>query len=384
MCWQFVCNHFYKAVLLLLALMVIIEFGVGVLNEKSGHLDQVYFTFNLSQTLADAVDGADDYRPSTGDALLAWQSSNASDPFSLSLLTNDSASAVANASQWPATPNVGRKHPRQRMPPPPCPLVSPLLVGPVNVSKAAATSTSMAPLVGPVLAGGRYRPADCRAHHKVAIIIPYRDRQQHLNAFVNHMHPFLQRQQLDYGIYVVSQSGNTPFNRAMLMNIGAAEALRQDAYQCFVFHDVDLLPEDDRNIYSCPEQPRHMSVAIDVFKYKLPYANIFGGVSAMSLQHFVKVNGFSNLFWGWGGEDDDMANRIRFYKLIISRYPASIARYKMLHHKKAKPNPNRFRVMRNGDRRSQNDGLSNLKYKRLDLQLLPLYTEILVDIRPGT
>ncbi len=54
----------------------------------------------------------------------------------------------------------------------------------------------------------------------------------------------------------------------------------------------------------------------------------------MSLQHFVKVNGFSNLFWGWGGEDDDMANRIRFYKLIISRYPASIARYKMLHHKK--------------------------------------------------
>ncbi len=40
--------------------------------------------------------------------------------------------------------------------------------------------------------------------------------------------------------------------------------------------------------------------------------------------------------------------------------------------------------MRNGDRRSQNDGLSNLKYKRLDLQLLPLYTEILVDIRPGT
>ena len=55
----------------------------------------------------------------------------------------------------------------------------------------------------------------------------------------------------------------------MLMNIGAAEALRQDAgFQCFVFHDVDLIPEDDRNVYSCPEQPRHMSVAIDVFKYK--------------------------------------------------------------------------------------------------------------------
>ena len=38
------------------------------------------------------------------------------------------------------------------------------------------------------------------------------------------------------------------------------------------------------------------------------------------------VNGFSNMFWGWGGEDDDMANRLRVKKLFISRYPANIAR----------------------------------------------------------
>ena len=38
-----------------------------------------------------------------------------------------------------------------------------------------------------------------------------------------------------------------------------------------VFHDVDLLPEDDRNLYTCGDQPRHMSVSVDKFKYKLPY-----------------------------------------------------------------------------------------------------------------
>lgn len=51
------------------------------------------------------------------------------------------------------------------------------------------------------------------------------------------------------------------------MNAGVREALRDADFQCFVFHDVDLIPEDDRNMYSCPPSPRHMSVAIDKFNY---------------------------------------------------------------------------------------------------------------------
>ena len=107
-----------------------------------------------------------------------------------------------------------------------------------------------------------------------------------------------------YGVYVVEQVGNTPFNRAMLMNVGAAEAVKQQVsfktvylgiflnsnstqdYQCFIFHDVDLLPEDDRNLYTCPIQPRHMSVSIDSFLYRLPYDDIFGGVSALTVDQF--------------------------------------------------------------------------------------------------
>jgi len=75
--------------------------------------------------------------------------------------------------------------------------------------------------------------------------------------------------------------------------------------------------------------------------FRLPYADLFGGVSAMSREHFQLVNGFSNVFWGWGGEDDDMANRIKAHGLHISRYPANVARYKMLTHKKEKANPKR-------------------------------------------
>lgn len=31
---------------------------------------------------------------------------------------------------------------------------------------------------------------------------------------------------------------------------------------------MDLIPEDDRNEYSCPASPRHLSVAVDKFNYR--------------------------------------------------------------------------------------------------------------------
>jgi len=110
-----------------------------------------------------------------------------------------------------------------------------------------------------------------------------------------------------------------------LMNVGFVEASRLYGWHCFVFHDVDLLPEDDRNLYTCPQQPRHMSVAVDKFNYKcafnqdfifktsfpyrLPYSTLFGGAEALTNSQFTKMNGFSNDFWGWGGEDDDISAR---------------------------------------------------------------------------
>ncbi len=55
--------------------------------------------------------------------------------------------------------------------------------------------------------GGRYEPNECRSRNKVAIVVPYRDRKDHLSVFLRYLHPFLQRQQLNYVIIVVEQSG---------------------------------------------------------------------------------------------------------------------------------------------------------------------------------
>jgi len=76
--------------------------------------------------------------------------------------------------------------------------------------------------------------------------------------------------------------------------------------------------------------------------FRLPYVDLFGGVISMSRTHFQLVNGFSNMFWGWGGEDDDMASRVKAHDLNITRYHPDVARYHMLTHAQQKANPKRY------------------------------------------
>lgn len=71
------------------------------------------------------------------------------------------------------------------------------------------------PLVRP---GGLYTPPDCIARERVAIIIPFRDREEHLRILLHNLHPMLQRQQLDYGIYVVEQVRQLPVRRSSSYN----------------------------------------------------------------------------------------------------------------------------------------------------------------------
>jgi len=47
-------------------------------------------------------------------------------------------------------------------------------------------------------------PPHCVPHRRTAIIIPYRDRLEHLKIFLRHMHKHLKHQEIEYGIYVIN------------------------------------------------------------------------------------------------------------------------------------------------------------------------------------
>ncbi|KRY34406.1 Beta-1,4-N-acetylgalactosaminyltransferase bre-4 [Trichinella spiralis] len=174
------------------------------------------------------------------------------------------------------------------------------------------------------------------------------------------------------------------FNRGKLMNVGFLEAMRLHNWTCFVFHDVDLLPENDLNSYSCLDTPRHLSVAVDKFNYRLPYASIFGGVTALTAEQFRRINGFSNEYWGWGGEDDDFYIRVNLKKYMVHRHSEQIGRYKMIKHSSEslnEANPCRHGLLRETSKRWRMDGLNSIRYAILNITEHQLFTRILVDLR---
>ena len=129
----------------------------------------------------------------------------------------------------------------------------------VNVSRVILPFDQIEKRIGKfVEIGGFFSPRDCFSTKNVALIVCYRQRDKHLKMFLKHLHPFLQTQKINYQIFVVNQHGKSLFNRGALFNIGFIETLKIFSFNCFIFHDVDLFPEDLRNVYECFNQPRHL------------------------------------------------------------------------------------------------------------------------------
>ena len=142
----------------------------------------------------------------------------------------------------------------------------------------------------------------------VAIIVPYRDRAAHLQAFLPHMlatlEPLRAQGRLgDYSIHIIEQPPGAPFNRGKLLNCGAA--LTAGVADTLVLHDVDYLPIAAD--YTPPDRPTRL--IWHGLTLREDYDSFFGAVVAFPRAHFAQANGYSNLYWGWGYEDVELRLR---------------------------------------------------------------------------
>jgi predicted glycosyltransferase involved in capsule biosynthesis len=141
---------------------------------------------------------------------------------------------------------------------------------------------------------------------KLGVCVPYRNREEHLAQFSPRVHKFLEERGIEHKIYFAHQCDNLLFNRGKMKNI-AADIAFKDGCDYIVWHDIDMIPEDDSCDYSYnPENPKHLAVRISQTDYNLKYEEYFGGAVLFTKEQVMKTNGYSNDYWDWGMEDDDL------------------------------------------------------------------------------
>lgn len=103
----------------------------------------------------------------------------------------------------------------------------------------------------------------------------------------------------------------------------------------------------------------------------------------MSKEQYQKINGFPNNYWGWGGEDDDIYNRLASKGMSISRASGDIGKCRMIRHDRDKqndPNPQRFDRIAHTRETMHRDGINSLTYSVVSVDKADLFTKITVDV----
>jgi hypothetical protein len=145
--------------------------------------------------------------------------------------------------------------------------------------------------------------------HKLGVIVPYRNRYEHLEEFKTKIVQYLESKNIDFEIIIIEQDDAKLFNRGMLLNIGFKYA-KDMGCDYVVFHDVDMIPIDVD--YSYTDIPLHLSTKFEIEAGETErtiFDEYFGGVTIFPVNIFESIDGYSNKYWGWGYEDNDLLLR---------------------------------------------------------------------------
>ena len=167
--------------------------------------------------------------------------------------------------------------------------------------------------------------ASDRQQERLAVIIPFRGSpaRESFEALCSRLPSHLEDQGVKFHLLAVNQVDEHPFNRAALANVGfhllsaggAQVGLhakgRHRPFNCIAVHDVDRFPVAHTANRSCSPFTRQYYTCQASRPHVLHPSSFTGGVLVLQAQLLQAVNGFSNEFWGWGHEDNELYLRLR-------------------------------------------------------------------------
>nr|CDS32784.1 beta 14 galactosyltransferase 4 [Hymenolepis microstoma] len=233
------------------------------------------------------------------------------------------------------------------------------------------------------MASQRYEKNACSLNETIPrflIVVPAKDRRQDLLQFLLYMPSYFCHLGVRVDILVVEQISKGSFNKGLLFNAAIREVDRASSssnphdrlagYDCFAFHDIDKLPVYDKVPYVCKSGP-HCLMTERRYEngFSRSYSTFLGGIVMFTREQLEKMNGASNSFLNWGGEDDDLWNRANLAKMTVYRpKPEEGIFYEFgINHKRV-VNPDRFKLLATGNnyQRMMEDGLKQANYKLVE------------------
>lgn len=166
---------------------------------------------------------------------------------------------------------------------------------------------------------------------KYSIIIPYRNREEHLQIMLPRLQEFFKDE--SYEIIISEQNDNDNFRIACVENIGFQYAKGD----IVILQQVDYYPTEDvsYDVEDCPILPARKGIFLDKDNqsprefldipggYRKWSEEIdpafYGGVISMKREHFEAINGLNPLYKGWGNEDEDLRERFVWAGIPVKR-----------------------------------------------------------------
>lgn len=195
----------------------------------------------------------------------------------------------------------------------------------------------------------------------MTIIVPYRERPQHLEQFIPHMRKYLP----DARIVIIEQADDKPFNRAKLLNIGFLE---QPGDSHYVFHDIDMLPVE----VDYTPNPGVTQLAGS----KIQLRDFLGGVTMFDRETFKRVGGYHNDYFH-RAEDNCMRFNLKRLKIPVLELHG---KFKELPHARKAPEFIAALWYKAQQPRKVQDQLSICRYEIIEKLIFDDYTLIKVEL----
>lgn len=147
---------------------------------------------------------------------------------------------------------------------------------------------------------------------KLNVIIPIRDREKDLHNITNVLEEIFEKQNIDGRYIIIEQEEGKKFNKGKISNAAFLISRKDNFSDNYLFNDVDLWPKNASVI-------NYKEKTSNSFIHPYGHKHCLGGFFMTDKSCFEKINGYSNNYWGWGGEDVDLQNRANIHKIFINR-----------------------------------------------------------------